>query len=132
MGYYEQAATPVQGRPARGFVLLDNYSRGTRGGSFASHFYLIAATLATYPDAPAVVRAELAPDGGVVKDGDVDPEGRVVNNLDPPYPPQRVPNILQTPQTAPRSEEHTSELQSQSNLVCRLLLVKEKKYAEDG
>src|SRR5256886_13492196 len=28
----------------------------------------------------------------------------------------------------PRSEEHTSELQSQSNLVCRLLLEK-KKYA---
>src|SRR2546430_17406944 len=28
---------------------------------------------------------------------------------------------------APRSEEHTSELQSQSNLVCRLLLEKKKK-----
>src|SRR2546427_4740686 len=28
----------------------------------------------------------------------------------------------------PRSEEHTSELQSQSNLVCRLLLEKKKKY----
>src|SRR5688572_31480854 len=28
--------------------------------------------------------------------------------------------------TAPRSEEHTSELQSQSNLVCRLLLEKKK------
>src|SRR2546430_3213562 len=28
-----------------------------------------------------------------------------------------------------RSEEHTSELQSQSNLVCRLLLEKKKKYA---
>src|SRR2546427_275715 len=27
----------------------------------------------------------------------------------------------------PRSEEHTSELQSQSNLVCRLLLAKKKK-----
>src|SRR2546430_6565268 len=27
-----------------------------------------------------------------------------------------------------RSEEHTSELQSQSNLVCRLLLVKKKKH----
>src|SRR2546430_7814332 len=26
----------------------------------------------------------------------------------------------------PRSEEHTSELQSQSNIVCRLLLVKTK------
>src|SRR2546430_5777003 len=29
-----------------------------------------------------------------------------------------------------RSEEHTSELQSQSNLVCRLLLEKKKKTAQ--
>src|SRR2546427_8215915 len=29
-----------------------------------------------------------------------------------------------------RSEEHTSELQSQSNLVCRLLLEKKKKYKQ--
>src|SRR2546430_11059864 len=32
--------------------------------------------------------------------------------------------------TTGRSEEHTSELQSQSNLVCRLLLEKKKKIAE--
>src|SRR2546430_13117961 len=31
------------------------------------------------------------------------------------------------PQPPLRSEEHTSELQSQSNLVCRLLLEKKKK-----
>src|SRR3989475_7014534 len=31
---------------------------------------------------------------------------------------------------AVRSEEHTSELQSQSNLVCRLLLEKKKKKEE--
>src|SRR2546427_12817069 len=30
-----------------------------------------------------------------------------------------------------RSEEHTSELQSQSNLVCRLLLEKKKKKEKD-
>src|SRR5438270_10437817 len=30
--------------------------------------------------------------------------------------------------TKNRSEEHTSELQSQSNLVCRLLLEKKKKH----
>src|SRR5688572_31947059 len=29
-----------------------------------------------------------------------------------------------------RSEEHTSELQSQSNLVCRLLLEKKKNFSE--
>src|SRR2546427_2997668 len=32
----------------------------------------------------------------------------------------------------PRSEEHTSELQSQSNLVCRLLLEKKKKTLKDN
>src|SRR2546427_6049938 len=32
---------------------------------------------------------------------------------------------------ASRSEEHTSELQSQSNLVCRLLLEKKKKKKRD-
>src|SRR2546427_6923552 len=32
------------------------------------------------------------------------------------------------PRSPARSEEHTSELQSQSNLVCRLLLEKKKKY----
>src|SRR2546430_8502890 len=31
-----------------------------------------------------------------------------------------------------RSEEHTSELQSQSNLVCRLLLEKKKKRLTSG
>src|SRR2546427_7676244 len=36
---------------------------------------------------------------------------------------------LAAPQESDRSEEHTSELQSQSNLVCRLLLEK-KKYLE--
>src|SRR5260370_3556074 len=39
-----------------------------------------------------------------------------------------------TPQaraTVERSEEHTSELQSHLNLVCRLLLEKKKKYYDD-
>src|SRR5207237_10514444 len=37
-------------------------------------------------------------------------------------------SIRRTPEaTAPRSEEHTSELQSHLNLVCRLLLEKKKK-----
>src|SRR2546430_11781978 len=35
--------------------------------------------------------------------------------------------MLLRPRTGARSEEHTSELQSQSNLVCRLLLEKKKK-----
>src|SRR5205807_10115408 len=37
-----------------------------------------------------------------------------------------VPHTNQTSETAGRSEEHTSELQSPCNLVCRLLLEKKK------
>src|SRR2546430_11612781 len=37
------------------------------------------------------------------------------------------PVLWTCPFRGPRSEEHTSELQSQSNLVCRLLLEKKKK-----
>src|SRR5688572_32211598 len=37
------------------------------------------------------------------------------------------PSRKSGPTTSVRSEEHTSELQSQSNLVCRLLLEKKKK-----
>src|SRR6516165_11613826 len=38
-----------------------------------------------------------------------------------------VPGMWARMTGTPRSEEHTSELQSQSNLVCRLLLEKKKK-----
>src|SRR2546430_9039272 len=44
--------------------------------------------------------------------------GQVLRRLGDP-PRQRI---------RPRSEEHTSELQSQSNLVCRLLLEKKKNH----
>src|SRR2546430_9710896 len=45
-----------------------------------------------------------------------------------PEPVVHEPDDLRPPvhAFAPRSEEHTSELQSQSNLVCRLLLEKKK------
>src|SRR2546427_2461247 len=42
------------------------------------------------------------------------------------YRTRRLERLLEQ-ETPARSEEHTSELQSQSNLVCRLLLEKKKK-----
>src|SRR2546430_12447439 len=44
----------------------------------------------------------------------------VTDNIARPY-------IVGAKAEMPRSEEHTSELQSQSNLVCRLLLEKKKR-----
>src|SRR5688572_32588098 len=40
----------------------------------------------------------------------------------------RNPGEFKRPSGPKRSEEHTSELQSQSNLVCRLLLEKKKNH----
>jgi len=102
MGYYDRSSSPAQWRLADEFVLLDRWFQGIHGGSFANHFYLISAGVARYPDAPADERAAgIGPEGRAEKDGEVDPDGWVVNNLDPPYPPQRVDHILRTPQTAP-------------------------------
>src|SRR2546430_10022073 len=54
--------------------------------------------------------------------GEVEPEPVDVHLLDPV--PQRVQRELDDARV--RSEEHTSELQSQSNLVCRLLLARKQ------
>src|SRR2546430_16615746 len=53
-----------------------------------------------------------------------------LGRLDPPVLDQRSRKVRvqgSTLRCGTRSEEHTSELQSQSNLVCRLLLEKKKK-----
>src|SRR2546430_9492736 len=44
----------------------------------------------------------------------------------PTYPRSLGTSSASSKSDSPRSEEHTSELQSQSNLVCRLLLEKKK------
>src|SRR2546427_8206762 len=48
----------------------------------------------------------------------------------PPMPSEIVATPPGTTHSRLRSEEHTSELQSQSNLVCRLLLEKKKRGKE--
>src|SRR5258708_28032696 len=64
------------------------------------------------------------------------PPDRVEPNfpLFQPQGPRGAPRLRSAPQgprrgadSAPRSEEHTSELQSPDHLVCRLLLEKKKK-----
>src|SRR3712207_8418348 len=53
--------------------------------------------------------------------------GEVELRLPHPSPSKTPPVILRERPRGPRSEEHTSELQSRQYLVCRLLLEKKKK-----
>src|SRR4051794_41749267 len=55
----------------------------------------------------------------LIEVGRVDEADGIIEELGRPYPLQSV---------CPRSEEHTSELQSPVHLVCRLLLEKKKQY----
>src|SRR6266511_1277034 len=48
----------------------------------------------------------------------------------PSQPPSQGPTGNRQRIARPRSEEHTSELQSRENLVCRLLLDKQKNLAD--
>src|SRR2546430_11733982 len=59
---------------------------------------------------------------------DLDRVGRLLlpGHRDEPVDVRPRDGILRGGRTSTRSEEHTSELQSQSNLVCRLLLEKKK------
>jgi phospholipase C len=98
MGYYERAASPVQWRLADEFVLLDHYFQSIHGGSFANHYFLVTAAVANVDDDPDY-RAVAGPDGAIVKDGEVSPDGYLVNNLDPPYPPQRLKTVVKRPFT---------------------------------
>src|SRR5688572_32429555 len=56
------------------------------------------------------------------------PVGRSRNSFGPcALEPGPITPVIRNCACGNRSEEHTSELQSQSNLVCRLLLEKKKK-----
>src|SRR2546430_9252691 len=57
--------------------------------------------------------------------------GRAATTRPSPAASERPSNSCSPPEAAGlRSEEHTSELQSQSNLVCRLLLEKKKQITD--
>jgi phospholipase C len=100
LGHYDRAASPVQWRLADEFVLLDRYFQSIHGGSFANHYFLVTAAVANVGDDPDH-RAVAGPDGSIVKDGEVSPDGFIVNNLDPPYPPQRLKTVVKQPFTQP-------------------------------
>src|SRR5690349_22344530 len=72
---------------------------------FRSFFLILQATLGLYPEAPA----------------------RVLHVRDPVLPDFLDELTVSGMRVGDRSEEHTSELQSRRDLVCRLLLEKKKK-----
>jgi phospholipase C len=79
--YYDGRSLPMW-QYAQEYVLADRFFQAAFGGTGMNHFFLFAGGLPRWPDAPDDVVAHLAPDGTLVKDGFVTPDGFIVNNLE--------------------------------------------------
>src|SRR5256886_9246358 len=77
-----------------------------------------------------IVCGIVTPSAGTVSVGghDILKDYRAARAMIGLVPQELTSNAFESVWATVRSEEHTSELQSQSNLVCRLLLEKKKNY----
>src|SRR5207249_6335901 len=107
------AGGPVEGDVADDDVLLGRERRRARGEDDQS--------AAREPLAPVVVGVALEREGDPPRHEGTEALAGGAGEVDPD-------RVIGQPLTAPRSEEHTSELQSRFDLVCRLLLEKKKAY----
>jgi phospholipase C len=78
MGWYDARTLPL-GKLAAQYTVLDHFFHAAYGSSMLNHFFLIGAAAPKWPNAPEVVRTQLAPDGKVVRSGAVTPDGYLVN-----------------------------------------------------
>src|SRR5206468_10797813 len=107
-------------------TLIDRLASATSQRALSLHDALpISAASSVQP----ARRAVLVADGGVVGaiDGAALEPGRTPRVEGAAAGQRRRVRRLAVDRGEPRSEEHTSELQSRSELVCRLLLEKKKK-----
>lgn len=97
MGYYDGRALPMW-RYAQQYVLADHFFQAAFGGTGMNHFLLFCACVPRWPNAPADVVAQIDSNGAVIRDGNVTPDGYLVNNvrtqeLAESVPAQTMPHI---------------------------------------
>ena len=110
-GYYKTALIPMLSI-AQNYTLCDNFYHSAFGGSFLNHQWLIAAASPVFPNAPASIVAVLGANGKVITDGQVTPDGFVVNTsytVNNPHPSTAAANTLVPNQTNATIGDRLSE-----------------------
>jgi len=82
VGYYPTAALPLvqlMNTMPDQVTLCDHFFHAAFGGSFLNHFWLIAAAAPVFPNAPPSMVVNLDSNGNLLADGQVTPDGYVVN-----------------------------------------------------
>ena len=103
MGYYDLSAS-AHWKLAREYALGDNMFHSAFGGSFMNHSFLVAAQAYRWPNAPERIVAKVDEQGRMTKDGQVTPDGFVVNTSRSVYlhaPSDTDPALLVPPQEMP-------------------------------
>jgi phospholipase C len=111
MSYYDATDLPI-GRLAQEYVLADNFFHAAFGGSFLNHVWLVCACTPYWPVAPAAMRAQVDANGLIIKDGDVTPDGYVVNTaytVNVPHPEGTAPSSLLPNLTQPTIGDRLDE-----------------------
>jgi phospholipase C len=111
LGYYDGRSLPLW-RYAERYTLADRFFQAAFGGSFLNHLWLACACTPRHPDPPPELTAVLDAQGGLVKDGDLTPDGYAVNTLFPahgPHPARIDPRELLPPLTQPTLGDRLSE-----------------------
>ena len=103
MGHYDTKGTYLW-QLAQEYTLGDAMFHSAFGGSFLNHVMLACSCAFHWPEAPEAFVAKLDEHGGVLRDGQVTPDGYAINELHSVYlhgPRETDPTKLIPPQTVP-------------------------------
>jgi phospholipase C len=103
LGFYNADTLPL-GQIASQFTLADHFFHAAYGVSLLNHFWLIGAATPRWSTAPDTVRAKLATNGRLLRDGAVTPDGYLVNTAYSaigPHPTKTKASELVPPLTNP-------------------------------
>jgi len=78
LGYYKTSLLPLA-EFAKKYTLCDNFFHSAFGGSFLNHMWMIAAATPYWPGAPSSIKAKLSDSGKLLQDGQVTPDGYIIN-----------------------------------------------------
>jgi len=110
-GYYKTNLIPLLSIAQR-YTLCDNFFHSAFGGSFLNHMWLIAAASPVFPNAPSNIVAKFDAKGNLISDGQVTPDGFVVNtsySVNAPHPSTVAAANLVPNQTLPTIGDRLSE-----------------------
>ncbi|MBF5058778.1 alkaline phosphatase family protein [Candidatus Neptunochlamydia vexilliferae] len=98
MSYYDLRHTELA-KLAQEFTICDRWFHSCYGGSLCNVLWLFSAQMPVWPNAPKQYIAKIIPSGALRRDGKVSPNGYLINDAEPFYPPHKkeVPDHLRVP-----------------------------------